>query len=125
MLGMLFYILASRTDFEVRVLQIRQPLYTVLSDDSVRNRYEIHLVNKTLEDHQYLIQTDGIPAEALDMGTFDNPVSIPSGKDLRIRVKVDLDEERAKHTKGFDFLIVPQSAPEQREVRHVSFDSKK
>jgi len=125
MLGTLTYILVSRTEFEVRVLQIRQPLYTLLSDDSVRNRYEIHLVNKTLDEQQYLIQAEGIPAEALDMGNFSNPVSVPSGKDLRFRVKVDLDEETAEHTKGFDFIIVPQSAPDEREVRHVSFDSPK
>lgn len=125
MSGTLFYIFASRTDFEVRIMQVRQPLYVELSDEKVRNRYEIHLVNKTQLDEHYEIVTDGIPQDAIDLGASGNPVLIQAGKDLRIPVKVDLEEDSAEKIRGFNFIIIPQSAPGKKEVRHVSFDSSK
>ena len=125
MVGVLGYIFASRTDFEVRIAQVRQPLYVVLSDEKVRNRYEIHLVNKTQVDEHYLIKVDGIPESAVKMGTGTNLVLVHGGKDLRLPVKVDLDEDAAEEIIGFNFIIVPQSKPEEQEVRRVSFDSRK
>jgi polyferredoxin len=125
MVGVLGYIFASRTDFEVRIAQVRQPLYVVLSDEKVRNRYEIHLVNKTQVDEHYLIKVEGIPSAAINLGPVANPVTIPGGKDLRLPVKVDLDEDAAEEIIGFNFIIVPQSRPEEQEVRRVSFDSRK
>jgi len=124
MIGFLIYTFATRTDFEVRVAQVRQPLYVELSDEKVRNRYEIHLVNKTQADTYYRIEVAGIPAEALNLGAVANPVLVHAGKDLRVPVKIDLDEDAAAETKHFEFHIVPESAPGQREVRRVSFDSR-
>jgi cytochrome c oxidase accessory protein FixG len=125
MIGMLGYIFASRTNFEVRVLQVRQPLYVKLSDEEVRNRYEIHIVNKTLQDEHYLIKVEGLPESAVKMDAVSNPVLIHAGKDLRFPVKVDLDEHTAEQVKKFKFIIVPQSAPAQQEVRQASFDTGK
>lgn len=125
MVGMLAYTFFSRTDFEVRVLQVRQPLYVKLSDEEVRNRYEIHIVNKTLLDEQFLIKVEGIPESAVKMDSASNPVRIHAGKDLRFPVKVDLDEHAAENTKKFKFIIIPQSDPGKQEVRQVSFDSEK
>lgn len=124
MVGFLVYTFASRTDFEVRIAQVRQPLYVVLSDEKVRNRYEIHLVNKTQADEYYQIEVVGIPPEALNLGPVANPIMVHGGKDLRLPVKVDLEAGAAAQTKGFEFHIVPRSMPDQREVRKVSFDSK-
>jgi cytochrome c oxidase accessory protein FixG len=122
MTGMLFYTYASRSDFEVRIMQVRQPLYVVLSDGRIRNRYDIHLVNKTQMDEHYRIVAEGLPQNALDFGSAGNPVLVRAGKDLRIPVKVDLEAQRADGTKGFDFLIIPQSNPGKQQSRHVSFD---
>jgi cytochrome c oxidase accessory protein FixG len=125
MIGFFIYTFATRTDFEVRIAQARQPLYIELSNEKVRNRYEIHLVNKQQMPEQYLIQAEGIPNEAMNFGPSGNPVAVQAGKDMKIPVKVDLDEETAKKTKGFNFVIIPQSNPAKQEKRHVSFDSKK
>lgn len=121
MTGMLVYILATRTDFEVRVQQVRQPLYTMLRDGSISNRYEIHLVNKTLKEQQYLLRVANIPQEALDLGSINTPVRVAAGKNLRVLVKIKLNAERARRTSAFDFIIEPQEAPHQRVVRHASF----
>jgi cytochrome c oxidase accessory protein FixG len=125
MTGMLVYKLASRTDFEVRIAQVRQPLYILLSDEKIRNRYEIHIVNKSQRDELYLIQAKGIPQSALNLGAIPNPAPVAAGKDIKIPVKVDLDEETTEKTKGFDFLIIPQSKPDDKETRHASFDGPK
>lgn len=125
MTGMLLYIFASRTDFEVRIMQVRQPLYVELSNEKVRNRYEIHLVNKTQQDEHYRIVADSIPQEAVNMGSVGNPLLIEAGKDLRVPIKVDLDGHTAERIKGFNFLVIPQSDPKKQEIRHVSFDSPK
>ena len=125
MIGLLIYILASRSDFEVRIAQVRQPLYVVLADEKVRNRYEIHIVNKTQNGERYLIEAEGLPAGALNLGSIPNPAPVPAGKDIKIPVKVDLNEDTAEETKSFNYVITPQSKPEQREVRHASFDHPK
>ncbi|HQR50247.1 MAG TPA: cytochrome c oxidase accessory protein CcoG [Methylophilaceae bacterium] len=125
MTGVLVYKLASRTEFEVRIAQVRQPLYVMLSDEKIRNRYEIHIVNKSQNDELYLIQAEGIPKNALNLGAIPNPAPVAAGKDIKIPVKVDLDEQTAEKTKGFDYLVIPQSSPDKKETRHASFDSPK
>jgi cytochrome c oxidase accessory protein FixG len=125
MVGILVYNFATRTDFEVRIAQVRQPLYVELSDETIRNRYEIHLVNKVQHVEHYLIRAEGLPEGALHFGPAANPVTVQPGRDMKIPVKVDLDEHAAKKIKGFNFVVIPQSAPVQQEVRHVSFDGPK
>jgi cytochrome c oxidase accessory protein FixG len=124
MTGVLVSYFVLRSDFELRVMQSRQPLFIMLSDGKVRNRYEMHIVNKTQQDENYLIMTEGIPATAMSMGNIPNPVTVHAGKDLRVPVKVDLDLATAGKTRNFEFIVVPQSAPENQEERRVSFDSR-
>lgn len=124
MTGVLVSYFVLRSDFELRVMQSRQPLFIMLSDGKVRNRYEMHIVNKTQQDENYLIMTEGIPATAMSMGNIPNPVTVHAGKDLRVPVKVDLDSATAGKTRNFEFIVVPQSAPENQEERRVSFDSR-
>ncbi len=125
MIGVLIHTFTSRSDFEVRIAQVRQPLYVELSDEKIRNRYEIHIVNKQQQPEQYLVKAEGIPDGAVNFGPTSNPIAVQAGKDMKIPVKVDLDEHTAETTKGFNFLIIPQSNPSKQEVRHVSFDSPK
>lgn len=124
MTGVLVSYFVLRSDFELRVMQSRQPLFIMLSDGKVRNRYEMHIVNKTQQDENYLIMTEGIPATAMSMGNIPNPVTVHAGKDLRVPVKVDLDSATAGKTRNFEFIVVPQSTPENQEERRVSFDSR-
>jgi cytochrome c oxidase accessory protein FixG len=123
MVGFLGYRIVTRSALEVTVEQERQPLYVQLSNDRIRNRYKIHIVNKTEHDEHYAIRVRGIPEQALNMGNEPNPAFIRPGKDLRLPVKVDLDEAMAKRTREFEFEIIPLSDPDQRMVRKVSFFS--
>jgi len=119
----LIYNIGTRSSVEARVLQVRQPLYIHLSDEKIRNRYEIHIVNKAEHDESYELKVRGIPESALNMGVEPNPVTIKAGKDRRIPVKVDLEEHLAEKTHEFEFAIVPKSAPENAIVRKATFNS--
>ncbi len=105
------------------VEQERQPLYVQLSDETIRNRYKIHIVNKTEHDETYRIAVKGIPADALDMGHETREVTIRPGKDLRLAAKIDLGEEAAKATTEFEFVITAASVPEEKIVRKANFYS--
>ena len=111
---------------EVSVEQVRQPLYTQLSDGSYRNRYQLHIVNKTEHKIKYQITLQGIPQSALDMGRIP-AIEIAGGRDLTVNVKVNLTAEQAAKTKSFIFMITPNTkigVPQLDSVKiNVNFSS--
>jgi cytochrome c oxidase accessory protein FixG len=122
MIGALGYNIGTRSDAEVRVQQIRQPLFVKLSDGSVRNRYQVHIVNKTEADQTYQVVVSGIPASALDLGKVST-IRVRAGKDLLLNAKIDLPEDMAKKTHEFEFVVTAESAPREPIVRKVGFNS--
>lgn len=120
MVSALIWSIVMRSDVEVGIQQVRQPLYVVLSDESIRNRYQIHIVNKMEQDMVYSVKVRGIPESALDIGALSE-IKVRAGKSLMIAVKVDLDEHTAKKIKEFTFVVKPQSADAQEVVRKVDF----
>ncbi|HSI22576.1 MAG TPA: cytochrome c oxidase accessory protein CcoG [Methylophilaceae bacterium] len=120
MIGALTYNIGTRSDAEVRVEKIRQPLFVKLADGSVRNRYQVHIVNKTELEETYKVEVRGIPASALDLGAVTT-IRVRAGKDLLLNAKVDLPEETAEHTHEFEFMVTPNSAPKEPIVRKVGF----
>jgi len=123
MTGTLFYNIGTRTNVEVSVQQVRQPMFIMLSDGSFRNRYQIHIVNKTEHDEIYKISVSGIPADALDMGNIPQ-VHVRAGKDLTVNAKVNLEHELAERTKIFNFVIQPQTAGAETITLPTNFNSK-
>src|SRR5690606_40694695 len=95
--GFLFYNIGTRSDTEVNVLQTRQPLFVTLSDGSYRNRYQIHIVNKTEHDEVYDLSVRGIPAESLNIGDIPE-IRVRAGKSLSISARIDLSRELALQT---------------------------
>jgi hypothetical protein len=65
----------------------------------------------------------GIPEKSLDMGAESGIVTIRPGKDLRLAAKVDMDEDAAKHTTSFEFVITANSKSDEKIVRKVNFYS--
>jgi polyferredoxin len=101
---MLFYNISTRKDTEVTVLQVRQPLFVVLSDGSVRNRYQINIVNKTATDQIYHVSVEDIPNQALDMGSL-NEFKVRAGESIGVNAKVNLEYEQAEHQDEFKFIV--------------------
>ncbi|MEW5892203.1 MAG: cytochrome c oxidase accessory protein CcoG [Pseudomonadota bacterium] len=104
MTGLLIYSIATRHSFEHSIQQVRQPLYVTLSDGSIRNRYQIRLTNLSGREETYTIEARGLPAGALDLGSF-NRVTIKNGKSVIIQASVKLDPVRARRLERFEFVI--------------------
>ncbi|MCF8158482.1 MAG: cytochrome c oxidase accessory protein CcoG [Burkholderiaceae bacterium] len=121
MTALLFYNIGTRTTTEVSIQQVRQPLYVMLSDGSFRNRYLIHIVNKTEADEIYAIDVEGISPRSLDMHFFKH-VSIKAGKGLNMNATVNLSAEEASKINKFNFLITRASTGEVIKVE-TNFNS--
>ncbi|OYY93321.1 MAG: cytochrome c oxidase accessory protein CcoG [Hydrogenophilales bacterium 28-61-23] len=100
----LIYDITHRNSFEHSIQQIRQPLFVTLSDGSIRNRYQIRLTNISGADRSYVIESTGLPENALDLGHF-HKVDIKNGKSVIIQASVKLDPINASKIKDFDFVI--------------------
>jgi polyferredoxin len=104
MTAYLFYDIQHRNSFEHSIQQVRSPLYVVLSDGNIRNRYQIRLTNISGALETYNIEARGLPAGALDLGNFSQ-VSIRNGKSVIIQVSVQLDPGHAERIGEFEFVI--------------------
>lgn len=58
--GIMLYSLINRSPLELHVLHDRNPLFVKLSDGSIRNGYEIKILNKTHEDRLYKLNIEGL-----------------------------------------------------------------
>jgi hypothetical protein len=93
----------------------------MLSDGSIRNRYVIHIVNKTESDEIYAINVEGIPPKSLDMHHF-SAVTIKAGKGLNMNATVNLSADDALKVKHFKFVITPASTKEPIKIE-ASFNT--
>ena len=118
----LFYSIGTRQGTDANVQQVRQPLFVTLSDGSVRNRYQINIVNKTEQEQRYELRVQGIPANALDIGHLQE-IRVRAGKSLSINAKVSLASEMARGTKEFSFVIIPMGEEGDPIVVKAPFNS--
>jgi len=116
----LAYSIASRGSFEQAVTQIRQPLFVLLSDGTIRNRYQIRVSNKVAHDETYVLGVRGVPAEAVDFGNFQR-VTVKAGKSLLVQASVKLTPQQAGQITEFDFSVQPQSNPKEIHYSHARF----
>jgi cytochrome c oxidase accessory protein FixG len=105
MTGYLFYNITHKEKFEYSVQQIRQPLYVLLSDGSIRNRYQIRLTNISSGVETYTIDAKNLPPGALDLGNF-HTVNVQNGKSVIVQASVTLEPQAADHVQDFTFTIV-------------------
>lgn len=122
MSGYLVYSIGTRGSFDRAVNQIRQPLYVVLSNGDIRNRYQIRVTNKAAEDQTYAISAQGIPAAALDLGNF-REITVKPGHSSLVQASVRLPLAQALQTRQFELLITPQGKPAEARSETVRFDS--
>ena len=118
----LAYSVATRGTFDRTVNQIRQPLYVVLSNGDIRNRYQIRVTNKAAQTETYAITARGIPADALDLGNFDE-VAVKSGHSALVQANVRLSPAVAAKTQHFELVITPLGKPAEARSETVRFDT--
>ncbi|MEO6146016.1 MAG: cytochrome c oxidase accessory protein CcoG [Sulfuriferula sp.] len=121
--GALIYSITSRTTFEHDVQQIRQPLYVVLSNGDIRNRYQIRLTNKSGKDMRYRITTQGLPRGALDLDEHQ-AVTVHSGNSVMVQASIKLTPQQVGKYPRFGFVITPLSHPKDKAVEQVNFYSR-
>ena len=123
MVGVLVYNVASRSETELSIQSVRQPLFVVLSNGDIRNRYQIHITNKSQDVQTYRISVDGIPEETLDLGEM-REVSIRQGKSLMVLANVKLSPVMVDQVSEFEFVITPTSKPEKAVKKIARFYAK-
>lgn len=118
----LVYSISTRGSFDRAVNQIRQPLYVVLSNGDIRNRYQIRITNKSAQDQTYVISARGIPEAALDLGNF-REITIKPGHSGLLQASVRLPPSVAANTPHFELIISPQGKPAEVRSEQVRFDA--
>jgi cytochrome c oxidase accessory protein FixG len=116
----LFWSVVTRSDVELNVQQIRQPLSVQLSDGRIQNRYEIKVNNKTSSSMRYRLSMEGLNQAELDMGHFAE-IEVPPERSITIQVKVRQDPEHARMTRQeFVFVLTPMGETNLQSVKHPS-----
>ncbi|WP_172300370.1 cytochrome c oxidase accessory protein CcoG [Pseudoruegeria sp. HB172150] len=81
--------LFMRSDIDVTVAPVRNPLYVTLSDGSIRNAYDVRLLNKHGEERPFRVSVTGDPAVRIQVeGTPYETVTVPADETRLQRVYV-------------------------------------
>lgn len=97
----LVFALFIRPDIEMSVAPVRNPTFVTLSDGSVRNTYDVRLLNKHGEDRPFRMTLTGHPSLHIQLeGTPYETVNVPANQTYLQRVYV---------------IAPPSSAPAQDE----------
>jgi len=110
--GVMLYALVSRAPFELHVLHDRNPLFVQLSDGTVRNGYEIKILNKTHDDKVFKLQFSGLERYEIAIKT--------AGEVSADRLEVGADNVGSYHV--FVSSKLTQGAP--RDIVFTLTDSK-
>jgi len=95
--------IASRSLNELHVEQVRQPLYVVLSDGRVQNRYSIKIVNKSTSDKTFTLELQGFDQAMLEVRPAEQ-VLVEAGRSVTIQARVIA--ELIENTRQHEFRFV-------------------
>jgi cytochrome c oxidase accessory protein FixG len=121
MAAYLLYGVVHRTSFDSDVMQVRQPLYVMLSNGDIRDRYQIRITNKSGQDMHYRISAIGLPPGALDLGHFSE-IEVQTGETAQVMASVHLSPELAARTTHFKLRITPLELPRAGRTETIRFD---
>lgn len=101
--SLMLYSLLNRSPLELHVLHDRNPLFVTLSDGSIRNGYDIKILNKTHKDKQYRLHVTGIENAKIhiqaagDISLHHLPVFADSVGHFRVFIIGDKQPEKRHH----------------------------
>ncbi|WP_085306742.1 cytochrome c oxidase accessory protein CcoG [Planktotalea arctica] len=85
----LVFALFIRADIEMSVAPVRNPIFVTLSDGSIRNTYDVRLLNKHGEDRPFRLSVVGDPALRIQLeGTPYESVNVPADTSFLQKVYV-------------------------------------
>ncbi|WP_421860081.1 cytochrome c oxidase accessory protein CcoG [Parvibaculum sp.] len=111
--AIMLFALSNRSTLDVSVLADRNPLFVQLSDGSVRNGYQVKIVNKEHSERIYRVSIDGLDGAILTRpalageGTDTVTVGADKLENLRFFVSLPGDDVKALDggEAGFRFVI--------------------
>ena len=116
----LVWSVVTRSDLELNVRQIRQPLSVQLSDGRIQNRYEIKVNNKTSRPMRYRLTMEDLNQAELDMGHFAE-IEVTPERSITVQVKVRQDPAHAMTTRQeFNFILTPLGETGMQSIRQSS-----
>ncbi|KAB2308605.1 cytochrome c oxidase accessory protein CcoG [Betaproteobacteria bacterium SCN2] len=120
MAAYLAYSIGARSSFEGAVTQVRQPLFVVLSNGDIRNRYQIRVTNKLASAETFTVAIKGLPASVLDLGNL-REVTVKPGHSAVMQASVILDPATAVRTREVTFVITPRLHPGEARIETAGF----
>ena len=93
-------VLITRSPLDVNVLKDRNPLFVTLSDGSVRNGYEVKILNKVTEERVFTVRVEGLEDVRISTLTESDletlPVAVQSDRLRNVRVFLSLPADRVE-----------------------------
>lgn len=118
---LLVWSVVTRSDVEMHVQQIRQPLSVTLSDGRIQNRYDIKINNKTSQEQHYQLSIEGLNNAELDVGRFAI-VTLPPEHSVTLSAKVRMATQDASGSQQqFSFVITSLRDTSLRTVQTSLF----
>ena len=125
--GLMLYSLLTRSPLELHVLHDRNPLFVTLSDGSIRNGYDIKILNKTHEDKHYHLDFSGIENADIrvqgagDLDISNLPVYADSVAHYRVFVTAAKPQTARLEVK---FLLQDKATAEQDTMKTIFISGK-
>ena len=118
-IGALVWSVSHRSEVELAVHQVRQPLAVILSDGRVQNRYRVKVNNKTDATLTYRLDLRGLePSAELDAGNF-RELTLRPEHSLQVQVKVRRDPRHIRQVReSFRFVLEPVNRTDVPVVEH-------
>jgi len=118
--GLLIFSITGRELIEMHVEQIRQPLYVVLSDGRVQNRFSIKVINKSDVRQQFKISMQGITDAQLEVRPSDE-ISVESGKSVSVQAGIVVASVPDVKQIDFKFILEPAKDTGEPLIERSSF----
>lgn len=122
---LMLYSLLTRSPLEMNVIHDRNPLFVKLSNGSIRNGYNITIINKHHEDKSYALSLQGIENSTVrvqassDISSDNLPVFADSVGHFRVFITAPRQAEQRKEIK-FQIMETDSKLTEHKETIFVS-----
>ncbi len=127
----MIFTLATRDRLQVNVLHDRNPTFVLLSDGSIRNGYEVKILNMKPEPRKFKLQISGLPEAHIKLANSADSISANSDTDLSFQVKsnqlraiklyIQVPKEQIKAAKTPFRIIVNEIGGSETSDYHANF----
>ena len=99
-IGLLIWSIAHQTTVELTIRPIRKPMYVMMSDGRILNRYEIKINNKASEPKRFELSVSGVKGAKLELGQ-ENPVKVEPESSSIVLAKVIIRNDEKANTRTY------------------------